>query len=119
MARTHKTALIKQQMADREAARTAGNNHIEAEEATASAEGNNDGGAVHYARTRSEKADAIQKAEDARTGTLPVDASALEEKAPATSATVDTSEASEGVEEEEEESSDKIPVVVVCFSALG
>ncbi|ETI53140.1 hypothetical protein F443_03869 [Phytophthora nicotianae P1569] len=65
MARTHKTALIKQQMADREAARTAGNNHIEAEEATASAEGNNDGG----------------------------DASALEEKAPATSATVDTSEA--------------------------
>ncbi|ETN16889.1 hypothetical protein PPTG_05984 [Phytophthora nicotianae INRA-310] len=87
MARTHKTALIKQQMADEAAAR-------EAAEAAAAVD--RAGGkaasvkaahreAVHSARTRSEKADAIQRARNDCAETEAEEDTELEEKPAATS----------------------------------
>ncbi|KUF88779.1 RAD50-interacting protein 1 [Phytophthora nicotianae] len=106
MARTHKTALIKQQMAAEAAAREATN----AAAAADSADGKAASGkaahreAVHSARTRSEKADAIQRARNGCVETEAEEDTELEEKPAATSVVIDTSEASEGGEEHEEES---------------
>ncbi|ETO61251.1 hypothetical protein F444_20710, partial [Phytophthora nicotianae P1976] len=104
MARTHKTALIKQQMADEAAAREA----AEAAAAVDSAGGKAASvkaahrEAVHSARTRSEKADAIQRARNDCAETEAEEDTELEEKPAATSVVIDTSEASEGGEEHEE-----------------
>ncbi|ETP10901.1 hypothetical protein F441_13551 [Phytophthora nicotianae CJ01A1] len=106
MARTHKTALIKQQMAAEAAAREAANAAAAADSADGKAASVKAAHreAVHSARTRSEKADAIQRARNGCVETEAEEDTELEEKPAATSVVIDTSEASEGGEEHEEES---------------